>query len=267
MQLLSNLTNGELRQLAAELSAGRLAPPYDPLMLSRWLNSAQTTALASQLSIYDEQGLAPRHIALLCMAVLEDRSRRVGIKEFVDLVATSPLDVPDACRDTSAVVQSLFAAAEQSVDVVGYAIYQGREVFRVLADRMQEVPALRVRMFLNVVRPTGDTSAAREIVRRFAQRFVDRDWPAGKQLPELFYDPRAVDADPSRRASLHAKVVVVDDCRCFISSANFTEAGHQRNIEIGVRLESDHLARELRGFLDVLLQRQTFVPILLPASS
>lgn len=266
MYHLSGLTNGELRQLAGELSAGRLAPPYDPLMLSRWMSSTQAPELASQLSNYNEQGLAPRHIALLCLAVLEDRSRRAGIDEFVDLVATSPLDVPDACRDTSAVVQSLFAAAEQSVDVVGYAIYQGREVFRVLADRMQDVPNLQVRMFLNVVRPTGDTSTPREIVRRFAHRFVERDWPAGKRLPNLYYDPRAVGAEPSRRASLHAKVVIVDDCRCFISSANFTEAGHQRNIEIGVRLESGLWAGELRQFLNTLLRSNIFLPIPTSAS-
>jgi phosphatidylserine/phosphatidylglycerophosphate/cardiolipin synthase-like enzyme len=261
MHALSSLTDSELRQLSAELSSGRLAPPYEPLMLSRWMSPTQAAVLASQLSTYDEQGFDPRHLALLCLAVLEDRSRRAGIGEFVDLVATSPLDVPDACRDTSAVVQSLFAAAEQSVDVVGYAIFQGREVFRILADRMHEVPELQVRMFLNVVRPTGDTSAPREIVRRFARRFVDRDWPAGKRLPDLYYDPRAVDAEPSRRASLHAKVVIVDDCRCFISSANFTEAGHERNIEIGVRLESDHIASQLRHFLTSLLQARVFLPI------
>jgi len=62
-------------------------------------------------------------------------------------------------RDTSVVVRELFAGAEDSVLVAGYAVYQGQQVFRALADRMVQRPDLRVRMFLDVQRGPGDTSA------------------------------------------------------------------------------------------------------------
>jgi hypothetical protein len=38
--------------------------------------------------------------------------------------------------------------AQNSVLLAGYAVYRGRNVFQALAERMSDVAALRVRMFL-----------------------------------------------------------------------------------------------------------------------
>ena len=57
-------------------------------------------------------------------------------------------------------------------------------------------------------RAHGDTSSEAEIVRRFAAHFVARDWP-GKRMPEVYFDPRSLEPDSARRASLHAKCVVI----------------------------------------------------------
>jgi phosphatidylserine/phosphatidylglycerophosphate/cardiolipin synthase-like enzyme len=47
------------------------------------------------------------------------------------------------------------------------------------------------------------------------------------------------------RSSLHAKCIIVDAREVFVSSANFTEAGQERNIEVGLRLDNPWLARKL----------------------
>jgi phosphatidylserine/phosphatidylglycerophosphate/cardiolipin synthase-like enzyme len=49
-------------------------------------------------------------------------------------------------------------------------------------------------------------------------------------------DPRSLELDARRRANLHVKCVVVDRQVVFVSSANFTEAVQERNIEVGVLL-------------------------------
>ncbi|WP_146501781.1 phospholipase D-like domain-containing protein [Rubinisphaera italica] len=46
-------------------------------------------------------------------------------------------------------------------------------------------------------------------------------------------------------SSLHAKCVVVDSRKVFVSSANFTEAGQVRNIEVGLKIESEWLAKRV----------------------
>jgi phosphatidylserine/phosphatidylglycerophosphate/cardiolipin synthase-like enzyme len=44
---------------------------------------------------------------------------------------------------------------------------------------------------------------------------------------------------------LHAKCVVVDERWAFVTSANFTEAAQERNIEAGVLLDHPKLAEAL----------------------
>ena len=251
MHALGRLSTREIQLLAGEFRSGRLAPPVTPLALSRWLDDRLAAEVAADLGTLAD--FSACQVAVLLESISADRQQREPAPDAVELVVTSPIDGDGISRDTSAVVQSLFAAAQQSVDVVGYAIYQGRDVFRVLAERMETVPNLKVRMFLNIARSQGDTSLPAEIVRRFLIRFQERDWPEGKRLPELYYDPRGVQLEPEKRASLHAKCVVVDGRSLFISSANFTEAAHQRNIEVGVKLTQPELALRLREFLDQLI--------------
>jgi phosphatidylserine/phosphatidylglycerophosphate/cardiolipin synthase-like enzyme len=165
---------------------------------------------------------------------------------------TGPAVAGQENRDTSVVVSDLFRQAEETILIAGYAVYQGQKVFHALAQRMVERPALRARMYLDIQRKPGDTSSSAELVRRFAHRFQSDEWPVGSPTPEVFYDPRALSSDRVKRAALHAKCVVVDGQEVFVSSANFTEAAQERNIEIGLLLYSTAIAERLTHFFDAL---------------
>jgi phosphatidylserine/phosphatidylglycerophosphate/cardiolipin synthase-like enzyme len=125
---------------------------------------------------------------------------------------------------------------------------------------MDELPELRVRMYLDVRRPEGDISTESAIVRRFASRFRERHWP-GARLPEIYYDPRASELDHCRRASLHAKCIVVDATQTFVSSANFTKAAHLRNIEVGLLVRSSALSRQLIQHFEKLAAERLLRPV------
>jgi phosphatidylserine/phosphatidylglycerophosphate/cardiolipin synthase-like enzyme len=162
-------------------------------------------------------------------------------------------------RDTSVVVSDLFRQAEETILVAGYAVYQGQKVFGALAERMVERPTLKVRMFLDIQRKPGDTSSSAELVRRFAHRFQSEQWPTGGRLPEVFYDPRSLSPDRSERSALHAKCVVADCRDVFISSANFTEAAQERNVEVGILLHSTSVAENLSHFFGTLCSTGEFL--------
>jgi phosphatidylserine/phosphatidylglycerophosphate/cardiolipin synthase-like enzyme len=172
-----------------------------------------------------------------------------------ELVWTGPETPGAGSRDTSVVVEELLRSAERSVLVATYAVYKGAEVFAALAERMEALPDLSVRLFLNIARPAGCPANVSEaqVVRAFAERFVGLDWPAGVRLPELFYDPRSLSAEPGPKACLHAKCIVVDGSRAFVTSANFTEAAQERNIETGLLVDDPHLARALRDQFESLV--------------
>lgn len=155
-------------------------------------------------------------------------------------------------RDTSAVVQSLLAAANHEVLIVGYAFYKGAALFEVLRDRWTTRPDIRVRMIVDVRRPMNDTSLDDQIVARFASDFRKRQWP-WRPLPEVFHDPRALCTDAASRASMHAKCVIVDRRICLITSANFTPAAQERNVEVGVLIRNAEQIRRLSDYFDGLV--------------
>jgi phosphatidylserine/phosphatidylglycerophosphate/cardiolipin synthase-like enzyme len=121
-------------------------------------------------------------------------------------------------------------------------------------------PALEVKLFLNIQRPFGSQTPEPDLVRDFAKRFRTDVWP-GTRLPEVYYDPRALEASQGPRACLHAKCLVVDDRKVLLTSANFTEAAQVRNIEAGVVVEDAALARQMRGQFEELVEAGGLRPL------
>jgi phosphatidylserine/phosphatidylglycerophosphate/cardiolipin synthase-like enzyme len=253
-QALAGLGVDALRSLADALEGGRLAPPYSALALQRYLPAAVAAGVSAELGASSERGLAPAQLAYTLRLVAAERERTLRSGDQIELVWSGPEVAGAASRDTAVVVRELFQSARRSVLVSGYAIYQGKRIFQSLAANLDAHPDLCVRMFLNVHRGPRDDRPDAELAREFAERFRSDEWP-GQRLPEVFYDPRALSSEPGPRACLHAKCVIVDDAIAFVTSANFTEAAQERNIEAGVRLESPVFARALRAQFETLIDR------------
>jgi phosphatidylserine/phosphatidylglycerophosphate/cardiolipin synthase-like enzyme len=251
---LLSLAPSDLRVLAAALASGRLAPPFSIVSVERYVNAAAAGAITQSLQELTAVGIPPQGLSRMLELLAEGMAERPLLEDIVDLVTTGPDSGSATTRDTSVVVRDLFHGAKDSVVVIGYAVRQGHQVFQALADRMADLPSLRVRMCLDIQRDHGDTSAASEVVMRFIDHFRRVQWPTSKRLPEIFYDPRSLEPDPHNRASLHAKCVIVDGRDLFVSSANFTEAGQEKNIEVGLLLQSPILARRLLCFVDTLVE-------------
>jgi phosphatidylserine/phosphatidylglycerophosphate/cardiolipin synthase-like enzyme len=198
-------------------------------------------------------GVPPPGVSQSLELIAAAMTQRPKIEEQVEVVTTGPSVSGVANRDTSVVVSDLFTGADQSVLVAGYAVYQGQKVFQALASRMAERPELKVCMYLDVTRKPGDTTAEAVLVQRFFQTFHKTQWPANAPLPEIYYDPRSAALDRSTAASLHAKCVVIDKRDVFVSSANFTEAGQSKNIELGLVLSSGSIAERIVNFFEQLV--------------
>lgn len=251
------LLPSDLRALATGLRTGHLCPPYLPASVQRILNGAVAAEVSTGLQELAASGLPLAGIARALELLATGYENRPPIEDVVDLVTTGG-GASGGNRTTSVVVGELFRNAQQSVLVAGYAVYQGQKVFQALADRMQETPDLDVRLFLDIQRKQGNTSAAAELVREFEQRFRTKQWPHGRPLPQVFYDPRSVTLKPGKSAALHAKCVVIDKFDLFVSSANFTEAAQLRNIEIGLRLRSAVVADRIVRFFESLVAGGNF---------
>ena len=176
-----------------------------------------------------------------------------------DLVWSGPPVSGVPARDTGRVFEEVVAAAKRSLWVSTYAYFDGPQVFEGLARRLDLVAELKVTLLLNIQRSRGDTSARDQLVRRFADQFWTRDWP-GASRPAVYYDPRALDQD-GPGGVLHAKAVVADGVRLFVTSANLTEAAQTNNIELGVLLPDRTLAASVVSHFQGLIDNRLLQPL------
>jgi phosphatidylserine/phosphatidylglycerophosphate/cardiolipin synthase-like enzyme len=249
---LQRISGAMLRNLAESLDSGRLLPPFTALSLQRYVPVSESAAVAQELALLSSDGVNVLRLGYILRMIADSRTASGELGDRVELVWSGPELPGAASRDTGVVVRELFSSAQASVLVAGFSISRGPEIFRALADRMVALPDLSVRMFLNVARENGDPSSREGVVNSFYHSFKSKHWP-WKKLPHVFYDPRALETLPSRRASLHAKCIVVDGARCFVSSANFTQSGQARNIEVGVLIEDRNLAACVQDQFEALV--------------
>jgi hypothetical protein len=228
---LTGLSDVELETIARAVRQGLTPSPL-------------TASALAELSVGDRAGwlvgLDGEAVLAAIIAVLAERRRGEDTK--VDLVWTGPDVAASAARDTAVVVRELFARAERSVLVAGFSFDHGADIFEPLHHAMKD-RAVEASIFLDLHRAPHTEPDVNTHVHREIDTFLIANWPFGAPIPRLYYDPRTV--EPISTASLHAKCIVVDDRRALVTSANFTSRGQERNVEVGVLVESEEFAREL----------------------
>ena len=255
---LLSLAPSELRALATSVRNRRVSPPYSVLGLQRIVGQDAAGSVSSKLDLLSASGMSSEALSVCLELAADALSSRPPLEDLVDLVTSGPEAGGVANRSTAVVVSELFRGAERSVLVAGYAVYQGQKVFQALGDRMVQHPQLETRMFLDVPRKQGDTSAADALIARFVQQFKSSQWPNGAPLPNVYCCGQMITQN-RKPGSLHAKCIVVDGEHVFVSSANFTEAAQERNIEVGLLVQSRAVADRVCRFFDALLDIGYFV--------
>jgi len=238
------------RRLSDSLAAGTLGPPYSPAAVQSSLGAVEEEAeVVAALTELDRTEVSPQGVAL----ALRGASKALENVARPDLVWSGPEVEGLHSRDTRRVYEQLIGEAQRSLWASTYAYFDGPKAFKVLADRMDSRLNLSVKLLLNIARRRGDTTSPDALVKQFTEQFWTQDWP-GRRRPETYYYPRSLDLHATAGV-LHAKGVVVDDEAVFVTSANFTEAALDSNIEVGMLSRDRTLAASLAMHLRVLIDR------------
>ncbi len=249
IDILLDLPSHLRERLACALDSGILNGQPSAMALRSVLGGACSVEhIAEALTQLYRMGITEQAAAAWIRSISKADSRAPR----ADMVWSGP-SVPGLhARDTRRVYEELLSSAQHSLWVSTYAFFDGPRAFEVLARRMDQKPDLRVTLLLNVQRKKGDTTAADHLVRRFADRLWNTEWP-GALRPRVYYDPRALEPEVPGGV-LHAKAVVSDDEAVFVTSANLTEAALERNIELGLLVRDRTLAESIvvhfRGLID-----------------
>lgn len=215
MVTLRAISTPTLKALAVGLRSGRVQWPLSTFALQLEGLTAIAEA-ATALNALSREG-----VLMLVDAVLAERQ---AMPRPAELVWTGPEQRGSAARDTAVVLTDLFERARERVLLAGFAFDHADEVLRPLWEARKR--GVEVRLFVDAKAAAG---------------FETSSWPFGPPYPEVFvFEP-----SPGVFASLHAKCVVVDQRWCFVTSANFTNRGQTRNVEVGVVLDDAELADRL----------------------
>ncbi|MBD2457062.1 phospholipase [Nostoc sp. FACHB-87] len=259
------LSRPVLLSLATAFETGRLHPPFSISTIKTYVPEILSSSVVEELNRLNAMGATPGHIAYTLRLLAAERSASQEVHDRVELVWTGQEVVGSQSRDTSVVVRELFSTAKSSILISSFAVDKGKKaqaLFGVLASRMDANLELNVRMFLNVkrtptvgLRPSHNNKLPEStLLKEFADTFRQEIW-TGQRLPEVFYDPRSLAPGAGTKACLHAKCVVVDEERLLVTSANFTEAAHERNIEAGVLIDDPVAAKGMRSQFETLVAK------------
>ena len=247
-EILARLSTADLTAFATALESGWIATS-SPEKLFRTYAGEDAASLKQWLRNITPAVFSASQVARMLRAVGAGRAREQILAP--DLVVSGP-DVPGVpTADTHSVVQSLFQEATSEVVLAGYAFYNGQALFERLHEHWTRNPSLKVMFHVDVPRRHGDTASADSIITKYRDDFRARHWP-WQPVPELYFDPRALESDSKTRASLHAKIVVIDRRKLLLTSANFTEAAQQKNIELGVLCSLPYLAERVCSYFEGL---------------
>ncbi len=271
--MLAGLDPTSLEHLADALTTGRLRPPFADAALRRLLAAEQVPVVHRELTELAAKGFQPQQVAILLHEIAAERQDHQRQDDRLELVWSGPPAPGPDLRDTAAVVRGLCRAATRNVLVANFAFdkphneeqaTRPRALWQPLADLMAADPAMHVRMIVNIGaddnNKTDRSGRPLDLVAEFIKTFRKFLWP-GPRLPELYYDPRALHMDRRQRAIMHAKCIVVDETTLFLSSANFTHAAQERNIEAGLVIERPVLARQITAQFGALISVGALLPL------
>lgn len=248
--ILFRLPTQELELLRDAITSQQLKHPFKTISIVPILGERAAPELVIALNDLADK-LSPQNVGSFLDILLNDSKMRNQNKPY-ELVWTGPEGEQTFNRDTRVVVQQLFDQAQKSILIVGFAFYNGKELFKQLADRFDSNPNLKITLCLNVHRKEYDRNENSAVIRCFRETFIKYNWP-GKRLPLIYYDPRSLEVDNVKKAQLHAKCIVVDGETCFVGSANFTDKAHLKNIEAGILINDPVFSKDLENhFLSLI---------------
>lgn len=155
-----------------------------------------------------------------------------------EIVVTAPPSFSMRTKATKTVVKSMIENAKTSITITGYSL---SDYFSDLIDciirKSQE--GVFVRFYVNHIEEQTNFDK----LCRYKGRFL-----------KIYNYPKQDDS----MAALHAKVISVDRMDNLITSANLSYHGQEGNIELGVHIISEDIAKQIDGVLTTLLVKKVF---------
>lgn len=190
---------------------------------------------------------------------IEYRIERLHGSTSPELVWSGDTGSRVPARKTRHVIEDLFAGASKRVLIAGYSFDHASDLFEPLFDRAAQLvdeglalPRVRVVLDCSRIKSAGDGLDEQGLARRAAESFMKTCWTRDTLEPELVYYRPSTERTSSGFApySMHAKCIIVDGNAALVGSANFSNRGRDRNLEVGALIRDHHFVQCLLAAWD-----------------
>ena len=156
-------------------------------------------------------------------------------------------------------LMALSAKPSRSVDLVSAYFVPGKRFSKALQQLARM--GVRVRILTNSQAAT-DVVLVHSAYVKYRRRLLRSGVKLYELKPEYSTqgEPRVRGLAGSSRASLHSKTLAVDEERIFVGSFNFDPRSVRLNTEMGVLIDSPHMAKTLAGAFAGRFERLSYVP-------
>lgn len=252
------------RVLEEHLGSAELALHLEPLLGQHaWILTALLEAVLAERGNFAPVPAAPEQAP-----IVEYRIDRHYGTTSPELVWSGETGRRSCARKTRYVIEDLFAATTSRVLIAGYSFDHASDLFDPLFDRAEQLaaeglPAPRVRVVLDCSNiKARDGEAPESLARRAAEAFTAVCWTRKTLAAELFYYlPSTERRGTFAPHSMHAKCIVVDDGLALVGSANFSNRGRDRNLEVGTLIRDHHFVQSLLAAWDDIADELVAVPL------
>lgn len=178
-----------------------------------------------------------------CESIIELINEAITSNEAdkVSIVVTAPPSFAINARTTMSVVQSMISGAERNILITGYSLSSYfSDLVDIIIDKSQH--GVFVKFFVNDI----DKQQGFDKLLRYKGRFLN------------MYNYKQSD---DKMSALHAKVLSVDGYSTLITSANLSYHGQQGNIELGTKIDSKTVAKQIDDIFTKLIFSKVFVQL------
>lgn len=247
LDLVGIVSPEKVRVVADELRA--ISNPMIPRPAMSALRTPTARAAFERLFdawLSEDVNVSGEEVAGLLIGAAENR-RSLERDLGVELVWTGPTTRFVPTRRTEQVLLDLIDSAESDLFLVSFVAYDVSSIVKAMNAAIDRGVALQVLLEASVEHGGTLQVDPSETMRKLVpglELFTWRDKP-----------------EPFTGGKVHAKVVVVDGSRAFITSANLTGHALEKNMEAGVLLNGGHLPRKLLDHLAALIKVGIVAPV------
>ena len=174
---------------------------------------------------------------LLLFKIYEQEQRY----ESVEFVATLPANINSKFRKTISVVRQIILEAQKEILITGYAISEYfDEIFSVIINK--NLSGVNIKFFVD------------DNINNLSYMETIKNLKGLNNLELYKYQKN------ESLSSLHAKVIVVDNQKAFVSSSNLSYNGMVNNVEIGTIIRGAKV-REIDNLFKQLIDNRYFIKI------